>query len=289
MKQVIIISGKGGTGKTVMAAALAVMAHEKIIVDCDVDAANLELLLNTELQENFPFIGAPKAIIDQSLCINCGLCIDLCRFGAIDIDDQTYINTYSCEGCGLCQNSCPVQAISMPESPCGQYFISKSPYGPLVHARLGIVAENSGKLVTIVRRTAIEMAGNLNKKLIIIDGPPGTGCPVMSSISGVDLAVLVTEPTCSGFHDFDRILSVANHFQVKTMVVINKFDLNLKQSKTIEEYCRQNNLEVIGKIPFDPAIVDSVVNARPPVCGPESPAKKEFENICQRLIYQLEQ
>ena len=258
MKQLVIISGKGGTGKTIITASIATLAQNKVMVDCDVDAANLYLLLHPEIQETHQFIGGKKAHIDVEKCTLCGECIDVCRFEAITEkeDGEIIIDPISCEGCGVCSHICPVEAIEMEKSVSGECFVSRTKYGPFVHARLGIGEENSGKLVTEVRKKAKEIADKNNLDFIIIDGPPGIGCPVISSLSGTDLALVVTEPTLSGIHDMERVVQVAHHFKTQTACCINKYDLNLQNSKKIESWCKKNSIPLIGKIPFDEQVTN---------------------------------
>jgi len=217
MKQLVVISGKGGTGKTVITAAFAALAKNKVMADCDVDAADLHILLMPEIIERHDFSGGRTAIIDKTKCNNCGTCISQCRFEAISEETFT-VDPISCEGCGVCFRVCPKGAISMENNKSGEWFISSTPYGPFVHARLGIAEENSGKLVAVVRQNAKLIAGKEKRDLIIIDGPPGIGCPVISSISGTDAVLVVTEPTLSGVHDMKRVLELAGHFRTKSLL-----------------------------------------------------------------------
>jgi MinD superfamily P-loop ATPase len=217
VKEIVVISGKGGTGKTSLVGSFTSLAQSKVLVDCDVDAADLHLLLQPTMIEKHEFRSGQKAFIDADKCIQCGLCHSLCRFTAIR--DYTVENV-SCEGCGLCARVCPVQAINMQENLAGEWFISNTQFGFLVHARLGIAQENSGKLVATVRKQARKIAEENNLEYIISDGPPGIGCPVISSLSGVDLALLVTEPTLSGIHDLERVYSVCQHFNVPVLVCV---------------------------------------------------------------------
>ncbi len=282
MKQIVVISGKGGTGKTIITASFAALAQNKVLCDCDVDAADLHLLLHPEIQETHQFTGGKKAVIDSELCSGCGECIKVCRFDAISSD--FIIDPISCEGCSVCSFVCPTEAISMKENISGEWYISETQYGPMVHAKLGIAEENSGKLVSVTREAAKRVAEKKKKDFIIIDGPPGIGCPVIASLSGTDLAVLVTEPTLSGIHDLKRIHSVAKHFGIKTACVINKYDINYENSTSIEEWCRKEGITVIGKIPFEPEITESVVRGVPVVEYSKSPAAEEIRKIW-RLIH----
>jgi len=234
MKEVIILSGKGGTGKTCIAGSLAALAQSKVLADCDVDAADLYLLVSPSVKEEHQFWSGQIAIIDEGKCTQCGLCQDVCRFEAIQ---DLKVDPISCEGCGFCFQVCPAEAITMKETMAGHWFISDTKYGPLVHARLGIAQENSGKLVALVRQQARQITQKQGLDYIISDGSPGIGCPVISSLSGANLALLVTEPTLSGIHDLKRVLGVCHHFGIPALVCINKYDLNEENSHQIENYC----------------------------------------------------
>jgi len=223
MKEVVVLSGKGGTGKTSLVGSFAAIAQSKVLADCDVDAADLHLLLNPEQKEENEFWSGQVAVIDGEKCTECGLCQELCYFHAIS---DFKVDPVSCEGCGFCYHACPDKAITMTECLSGHWFVSQTRYGPLVHARLGIAEENSGKLVAVVRQNARSIAERENHEYIITDGPPGIGCPVISSLSGTDLALLVTEPTLSGIHDLERVLGVCRHFGVPALVCVNKYDIN---------------------------------------------------------------
>ena len=284
MKEIVVISGKGGTGKTVITASIAALVKNKVMGDCDVDASNLYLLLHPEIREKNDFYAGLIPSIDLGKCTHCGRCQEVCRFEAIKtIRSQTVIDLVSCEGCGLCALVCPVQAIQMKENLCGEWYISDTKYGPLVHARLGIAEENSGKLVTLVRQNAQVVAKNNNFELIIIDGPPGIGCPLIATLSGADLAVVVTEPTLSGIHDLERVVKVAQHFGVKTVVIINKFDINLENSAKIEDWCKETNISLIGKIHFDNIITEALVKGLPVVEYSDNTTTKEIKNIWQKI------
>jgi MinD superfamily P-loop ATPase len=260
MKQIVVISGKGGTGKTVLTASFAALAKKKVMADCDVDAADLHLLLTPEIKERQMFKSGHTAVIDNSVCISCGKCFELCRFDAIS--EGLIVDPVSCEGCAFCSNICPVGAISMEENTTGEWFVSDTRFGPMVHAKLGIAEENSGKLVSLVKNKAIEIAKEKGADWVIIDGSPGIGCPVIASISGVDCALVVTEPTMSGLHDADRVIQVAKYFKVPVKLVINKYDLNLDMSEQIENYCVEKNVELSGKIGFDKDIVKAMVEGK---------------------------
>lgn len=296
MKQIVIISGKGGTGKTVLTGAFAALAKNKIMADCDVDAADLHLLLKPDIKERHEFRSGKTAIIDKAKCSGCGKCVELCRFSAISpvrnnisngVSKDFSVDGISCEGCGFCALVCPEGAIKMEENSSGEWFISDTRFGPLVHAKLGIAEENSGKLVSLVRKQAKDLAEKAKADFVIIDGSPGIGCPVIASLSGVDYAIVVTEPTLSGLHDADRVIKVARHFGVKTTLVINKFDLNEDITEKIEKYCGNNKIELAGKVSFNKSIVKAVVNGKTIMELADAKAKKEVEqiwNALQKLI-----
>jgi len=281
MKQIAVISGKGGTGKTIVTASLAALAKNKIMVDCDVDAADLHLLLHPSVKERYKFRSGQTAVIDKKLCNKCGKCISVCRFGAINAGYA--IESFSCEGCGLCGHICPHGAIRMEENVAGEWFISDTNYGPFVHAKLGIAEENSGKLVAKIRQIAKELAEKQALDYVIIDGPPGIGCPVIASLSGVDRALIVTEPTLSGLHDARRVIEVAKHFGISVKLAVNKYDLNPVMTKEIEAYCREGGIAVIGKIPFDKAVVKALVKGKTVIEYGKSPVADEARKIWELL------
>ncbi|MBU1006255.1 MAG: ATP-binding protein [Candidatus Omnitrophica bacterium] len=283
MKQIVVISGKGGTGKTVITGAFASLAKNKIMADCDVDAADLHLLLNPVIKEKQEFRSGKTAVIDADKCVRCGECVNICRFNAIEDSGQYFIDPVSCEGCAFCSHVCPVKAIEMKENVSGEWFVSETRFGPMVHAKLGIAEENSGKLVSIVRKKAKELAENNKCDWVIVDGAPGIGCPVIASISGVDCALVITEPTLSGLHDADRVIQVTRHFNIPAKLVINKYDLNIQMSGKIEEYCENNGVQVLGKIGFDKAIVESMVNAKTIVEYCDGKTKKDISDIWDKL------
>jgi MinD superfamily P-loop ATPase len=259
MKQLTIISGKGGTGKTTLTAAFASLAEEKVLADCDVDAADLHLLLNPSVRRREPFSGGRSPLVDSDRCTECGICTEVCRFEAID---DGVVDIIACDHCGLCAYACPEDAIAMEDHVNGEWFVSDTKYGPMVHARLGVGEENSGKLVTVVRKQASEIGKERNLDLVLIDGPPGIGCPVISSIAGVDVVLVVVEPTLSGIHDMERILGLANHFKIPALACINKYDINRANAKDIEEYCERNGVEAVGNIPFDSTVIDALVQRK---------------------------
>ena len=260
MKELVIISGKGGTGKTSLVAAFASLAQNKILCDADVDAADLHLLMHPHVEENHDFQGGNTAVINPELCTECGLCQELCKWNAINSD--FCVDSLECEGCGVCVYFCPEKAIEFPVNTCGEWYISDTRFGPMVHARLGIAEENSGKLVTLVRMEAKKLAETKDLDLIITDGPPGVGCPVIASIGGAAAVLIVTEPTVSGRHDMERVVQLATHFNVPAMMCVNKFDLNPEQTLGLEEYARENNVSVLGSIPFDPIFTKSMVQGK---------------------------
>lgn len=281
MKQIVIISGKGGTGKTIVTGSLAALAKNKVMVDCDVDAADLHLLLHPMVKERHEFRSGQTAAIDQSLCKKCGKCVEVCRFKAVKTDYT--IEPFSCEGCALCSHICPHGAIHMEENLAGEWFVSDTQYGLFIHAKLGIAEENSGKLVAKIRQIAKELAEKQNFDYVIIDGPPGIGCPVIASLSGVDCALIVTEPTLSGLHDTKRVMAVAKHFNIPIKLVVNKYDLNLAMTQSIEEFCRKQNVPVIGKIVFDKTVVKALVAGKTIVEYAECAAKDEVRKIWENL------
>ncbi len=281
MKQIVVISGKGGTGKSVIAGSFASLAKNKVMADCDVDAADLYLLLHPDVKETHEFSGGKTAFIDERRCTQCGKCQEACRFEAID---NYVVDPISCEGCGVCFHVCPEKAIKMVDNLSGKWFISETKYGPFVHAKLGIAEENSGKLVTLVRQNAKLIAEKEKRDFVIIDGPPGIGCPVIASLSGVDMALIVTEPTLSGIHDLERIVGVTHHFGIKGAVCINKYDLNLIVTQRIEEYCRHNNIELVGEIPFDISVTEALVRGLPVVEYSDNQVTEEIKNLWEKIL-----
>ena len=270
MKQVTILSGKGGTGKTTITGSFAALAEEPVLADCDVDASNLHLILNPVVKETMEFKGLNLAEIDLEKCTRCGLCMKLCRFNAIH---EYTVNPIHCEGCKVCVVNCPVKAISFNERVCGHAYLSETEYGPMSHARLTPGMENSGKLVTLVRQNAAKLAEKTGRELVLVDGPPGIGCPVIASLSNVDAAVAVVEPTLSGIHDLKRALQLLEHFEITPGVIINKYDLNLENTASIRGFCEECEIPVLGMIPFDENVTKAMVQAKPVVVfSPDSPA-----------------
>nr|WP_321464481.1 ATP-binding protein [uncultured Desulfobulbus sp.] len=263
MRELVIISGKGGTGKTSLTAAFAALAAQEqrsILCDADVDAADLHLLMQPEIKQRTDFMGGSKAQINPDLCTGCGTCLSLCRFGAIN--ERFEVDPIRCEGCGVCVDFCPVDAIDFPVQRCGEWYISDSRFGPMVHARLGIAEENSGKLVSLVRKEVRQLAEAQGRDLIITDGPPGIGCPVIAAIGGATALVIVVEPTVSGLHDMERVIDLAAHFKVPGMIVVNKFDLNPEMAEAIEQSAQQRNVRLVGRVPFDPIFTHSMVEGK---------------------------
>jgi MinD superfamily P-loop ATPase len=257
MKELTIISGKGGTGKTSVVASFAAIAQNKVLADADVDAADLHLILTPAIKHEEDFKGGRTAQIDPEICTECGECLERCQFNAISPD--FVVDKIDCEGCGVCVHFCPVEAIDFPQNICGKWYISDTRFGPMVHARLGIAEENSGLLVSLVRNQAKVLAEERGLDTIIVDGPPGIGCPVIASITGSSAVLIVTEPTLSGLHDLERVGGLAAHFKIPTLACVNKFDLNEEMSNQIADYCARNRIELVGRIPYDTAVTYAMV------------------------------
>jgi MinD superfamily P-loop ATPase len=287
-KEIVVISGKGGTGKTTITAALADIIPGKIVADADVDAANLYILLKPANIRDKDFIGKSKAQINRDLCTDCGLCRELCRFHAVELVDGHYrVDVHSCEGCGLCKIACPVQIIEMKEQVVGKWFVSETEFGDFVYARLIPGAENSGSLVTMVRFQAKLAAVKKDIKTILIDGPPGIGCPVTAAITGVDLAIIVTEPTYSGISDLQRVFDLTKHFKIKSGIVINRYDINPGNTKKIESFAREKGIPVFAKIPHSECIMEEISKSSLPSRKCKSLARateKIYEHIKNELL-----
>jgi len=285
LKQITVISGKGGTGKTTLVASFAALAENKVVADCDVDAPDPHLLLHPEIIEREEFKGLKVAAMDKTLCTECGTCEETCRFNAIALTEESgyAVNPARCEGCGACVFMCPQEAIVLKERVSGYTFISKTEYGTMAHAQLNIAEETSGKLVTEVRDRAQQVAEKEQRELILIDGAPGIGCPVIASLTGVDLALIVTEPTLSGLHDLERILDVTRHFGIGSIVCINKYDINEENSRRITDFCRQRGIEVVGNIPYDSVVTEAMVAGKPVVEFSEGRVSDAIKNVWEGI------
>jgi len=262
MKEIVIISGKGGTGKTSITASFAYLArHNAVIADCDVDAADMHLILKPKIKRKEDFYSSKEAVIDKNKCIGCGKCQRICRFDAIIPSGREYaVESVSCEGCAYCSKICPVDAIEMKQKLDGEWYVSESKYiTPLVHAKLGIGTENSGKLVALVKNIAKQLAENTQKEIVLVDGSPGVGCPVISSLSGASFVVFVTEPTVSGVHDFKRAFELSKRFNIPSAIIINKADLNSEKTKEIVDFASANNIHFLGMLPYDNVFTNAML------------------------------
>ena len=288
MKELVVISGKGGTGKTSLTASFAVLADRPVIADCDVDAADLHLVLAPEIKERHEFYSGREAVIRQDDCSACGACFEHCRFDAVKKEENSggqtrfFIDPVSCEGCGVCVRFCPVQAIDFPERLCGEWMISQTRCGPMVHARLGVASENSGKLVSTVRREARRVAEENQHSLVIVDGPPGIGCPVIASVTGASLVLVIAEPTVSGKHDLKRVLALAKHFNIPAAVCVNKWDLNPDITEKIEEETRRAGAKTAGRIRYDRSVTLAQMQEQA-VVETESPCAEEIQKLWHQL------
>lgn len=263
MREILIISGKGGTGKTSLTAAFAHLADSKIICDLDVDAPDLHLLLQPRHEREVEFHAGNEARIEQAGCTRCGICEEMCRFDAIRRENDAFVvDPIRCEGCKVCVAFCPEQTISFPEKHCGTWYISSTRFGTMVHAQLFPGEENSGRLVSLLKKEARELARKNSIDLIISDGAPGVGCPVISSLSGAHCAILVTEPTPSGRHDLKRVAALCDHFRIRAGVIINKADINFDEARVIEQYCREKDYPLLAQLPHDSVITEAMVKAR---------------------------
>jgi len=292
VRKIAVLSGKGGTGKTTVAAALAHLISQEasiVLADADVDAANLELVLSPRIQEEGEFTGGGAAVIAPELCIACGRCEEVCRFEAIIPGDEAYaVAEIGCEGCGACTYVCPVEAIEMQERLDGKWFRSQSRYGPLFHAHLFAARENSGKLVTLIKNKARDLALERGSDYLLVDGPPGIGCAVIATISGMGLALLVTEPTVAGAHDLRRILGVARHFGIPAVVCINKYDLNFAKTEEIAAWCAAQGVPIVGRIPFDLEVARAIVQGKPITEHSDGAVTEELRQIWAWLKARLD-
>lgn len=281
MKELVIISGKGGTGKTSLVGAFAALSEEAVLCDADVDAADLHLLLKPEILETHPFWAGHRAVIDPERCTGCGDCLERCRFEAISSEFE--VDPISCEGCGVCHYFCPSRAIDFPENLCGEWYYSQTRFGPMVHAQLGIAEENSGRLVTLVRQEARRRGEEEGKTLILTDGPPGIGCPVIASMGGASAVLVVTEPTVSGRHDLDRVAQLGEHFKLPVLVCVNKADLYWEVSRRIESSCRERGYTFLAHLPFDPRFTQAQVEGRTIMEHPSGPGREAVVKLWERL------
>ena len=295
MKQLVLLSGKGGTGKTSLAAAFAHLAHEgpnalsAVLADADVDAANLELVLHPRRIETHDFTGGAAAVIDPQRCQLCGTCEQVCRFDAVIPGNVTFtIDPIACDGCATCVYQCPEEAIHMEPQDAGRWYRSESRYGQLIHADLYPAQENSGKLVTLVKQNARLLALDTGCQLVIVDGPPGIGCPVIAAAAGADLALVITEPSVAGIHDLARALETTAHFRIPALVLINKADIYPEGSAQIEAVCAEMGVEIIGSIPFDPAVTAAMINGEPVTAyNPDAPASQAMRAAWQATAARL--
>jgi MinD superfamily P-loop ATPase len=287
MKQLVVLSGKGGTGKTSVSAALAHLASQEIsivLADADVDAANLELVLNPTKREQQDFAGGQVAIIDPEECTACGVCAKVCRFEALVSGDEAYrVDPLACEGCAACFYQCPVEAIRLKEQVDGRWFRSDTRFGSLFHAHLFAGQENSGKLVTLVKQQARLLAMDTGAELLLVDGPPGIGCPVISACTGADLALHVIEPTVSGVHDLERVMGTTDHFSVPSLVAINKADLNPTRAGEIAAFCAERGVELVGHIPYDTVVTEAMVHGQPVTAYTDGPVTEELRRMWERI------
>ncbi len=283
MKEILVLSGKGGTGKTSIIGSFAHLAESKVMLDCDVDASDLHLLLSPTTVEEHEFRSGVKARVETDKCTACGMCEELCQFESVKMEETAIISKLSCEGCGVCAHFCPEDAIRLDENHCGTWYISDTEYGPFVHSQLFAGEENSGKLVSHIKSEARKVAEKIGAELILIDGSPGVGCPVIASLSNVDMVLAVTEPSQSGKHDLERILELTEHFKIVTKLCINKWDLHPDLSDEIELMAEKRNVEVLGKIPFDPTVIDCQIQGIPVTASETSLAAYSIKDVWQKL------
>ena len=297
MKEIVVISGKGGTGKTSIVASFAALAEGTVLADCDVDAADLHLLLQPDIKQSHDFSGGKVASVITEKCIGCGKCEEVCNFDAAifngpanDVVGITYtIDSIASEGCGVCVQFCPVDAIEFKDAINGKWFVSDTRFGPMLHAKLGIAEENSGKLVSLIRKEAKRIAAEQSKDLIIVDGSPGIGCPVIASISGADLVLAVTEPTIAAQHDLDRVAELTEHFKIPTVVCINKYDINVRIAKAIEKEALERNLKVVGKIAYDIAVTEAQIAAKSIIEYSSNGLKEQIVSLWESVLDMLKE
>jgi MinD superfamily P-loop ATPase len=295
VRELTVISGKGGTGKTTIVAAFASLADAALVVDCDVETPDLHLLLDPTVQQRSEFVGGKTAFLRWDLCTACGRCAELCRFGAIvnygppnRFADRTYVvDGRACEGCALCAAICPARAITMGPSVDGEWYVSDTRSGPLVHARLQPARGNSGKLVSLLRQESRTIAAQRERPLVLCDGVPGIGCPTIASIAGADLALVVVEPSVSGLHDFERVAELCRHFSVPVSVCVNRFDINAAVTQEIERRAAELDATMVGRIPDDPAVVQSQLQSVSIVEHGGGPAADATRNVWQRVHARL--
>ncbi|NLJ77057.1 MAG: (4Fe-4S)-binding protein [Peptococcaceae bacterium] len=291
MIEITVISGKGGTGKTSLVASLTSLAPKPAVADCDVDAADLHLVLDPQVKESHDFSGGKLAEIIPAKCNSCGKCYELCRFGAVIKNENKKpayaIDPISCEGCGVCSYFCPEKAIAFEPAINGQWYISETRYGPMVHAKLGIAEENSGKLVALVRDQAKKIAENKNLSYVIVDGPPGIGCPVIASVTGTDYVLIVTEPTLSGEHDLARVMELVNYFKIPAFLCLNKHDINPAMSDKIENLALNAGIKVVGRIRYDRAVTEAQIKKLPLVEFTDAPVATDLKNVWNTLIHEI--
>ena len=285
LKELVVVSGKGGTGKTSITASLAALANNPVLADCDVDAADLHLVTAPSVLRTEAFFSGKEAMVDRDKCAGCGLCDSACRFDAFQQeDDGTYcINSVHCEGCGVCVRVCPEEAIRFVDRDCGEWMVSDTRFGPMVHARLHAAGENSGKLVTLVRKEAKKIAKEQDRSLIIVDGPPGIGCAVISSITGASAVLLVTEPSVSGIHDLERVSSLARSFDIPVFVCVNKADIDPKTTEEIRRQTLEKGDHFVGTIPYDEEMVKAQLEGKSAVEYIEGDIRDRIEHIWEQI------
>lgn len=287
MKEIIILSGKGGTGKTSLTASFAALADNAVLADCDVDAADLHLVLDPTVIATNCFTSGNQASIRSSECSGCNVCKEYCRFDAIIHDEKNNsyrVDPIACEGCGVCVYFCPDNCIDFPERECGEWYRSDTRFGPMIHAQLGIAAENSGKLVSLVRAEARKIANQKDAKLILVDGPPGIGCPVIASITGADHLVLVTEPTQSGRHDVERVLKLAGHFGLPVSLCVNKWDINPQETERIEHLGQDFGATILGRINYDKRVTEAQLAGKSVIEMGDSQIAAQIKQIWKNIL-----